>query len=76
MPCSVQACSKAWFLHLRFLKTDLTVYGILNFPRNCQLMKKKNSSVLVANMVLVLSLHNQQFYFDVIWGEAVFLISK
>ena len=47
------------------------------FPGNCQLMKKKNSSDLVADMVLlVLPLHNQQFYFDVIWEKAVFLISK
>ena len=38
---------------------------------------KKKSSDLVADMVvLVLPLHSQQFYFDVIWEKAVFLISK
>lgn len=44
-------------------------------PRNHQL-KRKNPSDLVANVVLVLPLQGQQFYFDVIWEKAVFLISK
>lgn len=58
-------------------KPEQTFCPTQNFPWKLPAHEKKKSSDLVADMVLlVLPLHNQQFYFDVIWEKAVFLISK
>jgi len=67
-------CSKKRFeLVAKGLAKRVFAEGIDPNPNH----EKKKSSDLVADMVLlVLPLHNQQFYFDVIWEKAVFLISK
>ena len=63
---------RAWLLHLNFLRTDLKVYGVLYFPWKLPAHEKKFKWPCCGHGIVVLPLHNQQFYFDVIWEKAVF----